>query len=58
MFTAVTVGWVVQIAMTPEETHGLAFVADFWLLLLSTVGAALHCLFSYPSHPKGSGETA
>ncbi|MFE3142918.1 hypothetical protein [Streptomyces scopuliridis] len=58
VFTVVTVGWVVQIAVTPVETHGPLFVADFLLLLLSTLGATLHCLLSYPPRPKGTGESA
>ncbi|MEU9144912.1 hypothetical protein [Streptomyces sp. NPDC048349] len=44
-FTAATVGWWFQAGLTPEETHGLQFGLDALLLSLSTVGAAVHCLF-------------
>lgn len=46
VFTAVTVGWWFQIALTPDETHGWRFGVDALLLFSSTVGAALHCLYA------------
>ncbi|MCP3820580.1 hypothetical protein NLX86_21520 [Streptomyces sp. A3M-1-3] len=48
-FTAVTMAWILQIAFTPEETHGFQFAADLLLLLLATAGAAVHCLLAWPS---------
>ncbi len=56
-FTAVALAWVMQIALTPEETHGLQFAADLLLLLLSTAGAAVHCLIAWPS-AKGTEAAA
>ncbi|MFD3994803.1 hypothetical protein [Streptomyces sp. NPDC058548] len=44
LFTAASVGWCFQIALTPEETHGLAYLLDVLLLATSTLGAAAHCL--------------
>ncbi|MFJ6633835.1 hypothetical protein ACIQMR_20975 [Streptomyces sp. NPDC091376] len=44
VFTAATVGWLLQAAFTPVDTHGWQFAADCVLLGLSTAGAALHCL--------------
>ncbi|MGY3202181.1 hypothetical protein [Streptomyces sp. TE5632] len=49
LFTAVTVAWLLDIAFTPEETHGLSFGVDLLLLLLTTAGAAVHCLFAWPA---------
>ncbi|MBX9424785.1 MULTISPECIES: hypothetical protein [Streptomyces] len=46
LFTAVSVGWCFQIALTPEETHGFPYLLDLVLLATSTVGAAAHCLFA------------
>ncbi|MGR6968186.1 hypothetical protein ACU639_00950 [Streptomyces cynarae] len=42
VFSAVLVAWVTELAMTPEDTHGLLFAADLLLILLSTVGASVH----------------
>ncbi|MEV4943923.1 hypothetical protein [Streptomyces zaomyceticus] len=50
LFTAVSVGWWFQIALTPEETHGLPYLLDVVLLATSTLAAAAHCLTV-----KGSG---
>ncbi|MFH9726779.1 hypothetical protein ACH4M4_28005 [Streptomyces sp. NPDC017254] len=44
LFTAVSVGWGFQIALTPEETHGVPYLLDVVLLATSTLGAAAHCL--------------
>ncbi|MFD3530052.1 hypothetical protein [Streptomyces sp. NPDC058664] len=44
LFTAVSVGWCFQIALTPEETHGFPYLLDLVLLTTSTVGAVAHCL--------------
>ncbi|MFE0778379.1 hypothetical protein [Streptomyces sp. NPDC058861] len=46
LFTALSVGWWFQIALTPEETHGLAYRLDLLLLTGSTVAAAAHCLLA------------
>ncbi|WP_411072289.1 hypothetical protein [Streptomyces sp. cmx-4-25] len=46
LFTALSVGWWFQIALTPEETHGLAYLLDLLLLTGSTVAAAAHCLLA------------
>lgn len=56
-FTAVALAWILQIALTPEETHGFQFVADLLLLLLSTAGAAVHCLLTWPS-AEAAAQTA
>ncbi|WP_455351352.1 hypothetical protein [Streptomyces sp. SYSU K217416] len=56
-FTAVALAWILQIAFTPEETHGFQFAADLLLLLLSTAGAAVHCLLAWPpAEAAGSAE--
>ncbi|MFC9385261.1 hypothetical protein [Streptomyces venezuelae] len=44
LFAAVSVGWCLQIALTPEETHGFSYLLDVVLLAASTLGAAAHCL--------------
>ncbi|WP_329279557.1 hypothetical protein [Streptomyces sp. NBC_00691] len=44
LFTAASVGWCFQIALTPEETHGFAYLLDVLLLAVTTLGAAAHCL--------------
>ncbi|MGW5776777.1 hypothetical protein [Streptomyces sp. NPDC003863] len=44
LFTAVSVGWCFQIALTPVETSGVPYLLDVLLLATSTVGAAVHCL--------------
>ncbi|MEU2596388.1 hypothetical protein [Streptomyces hirsutus] len=49
LFTAVTVAWLLNIAFTPEETHGLSFGVDLMLLLLTTAGTVVHCLFAWPA---------
>ncbi|MFE3494288.1 hypothetical protein ACFXOS_14505 [Streptomyces sp. NPDC059175] len=46
VFTAATVGWLFQAALTPVETHGAQFALDLVLLGVATVGASLHCLFA------------
>ncbi|MGW7363620.1 hypothetical protein ACWGI8_09370 [Streptomyces sp. NPDC054841] len=53
VFTAATVGWLLQAVLTPVRTHGWQFAADLLLLGLATVGAALHCLLVRPP----AGET-
>ncbi|WP_405854138.1 hypothetical protein OG361_16080 [Streptomyces sp. NBC_00090] len=52
LFTAASVGWCFQIALTPEETHGFPYLLDLLLLATSTLGAAAHCLLA------GRGSTA
>lgn len=57
-FTAVAGAWMLQIALTPVETHGFQFAADLLLLALATGGAALHCLLAWPSanaHVQNAG---
>ncbi|MCS0637854.1 hypothetical protein NX801_19740 [Streptomyces sp. LP05-1] len=53
-FTAVTVAWLFEAVLTPEETHGAAFGLDLLLMSAATVGAAAHCLCVRP----GRGERA
>ncbi|MFD7614788.1 hypothetical protein [Streptomyces sp. NPDC059828] len=48
VFTAATVGWVFQAALTPVETHGGQFALDLVLLGVASFGASLHCLFARP----------
>lgn len=48
VFTAATVGWLFQAALTPVETHGVQFALDLVLLGFASVGASLHCLFARP----------
>lgn len=56
-FTAVTVGWVLQAVLTPEDTHGWQFASDVLLLSLSTFGAALHCLYVLSVRRPSAGES-
>ncbi|MGW1253184.1 hypothetical protein [Streptomyces sp. NPDC002535] len=44
LFTAASVGWCFQIALTPVETHGFAYLVDVLLLAAATLGAAAHGL--------------
>ncbi|NML53155.1 hypothetical protein HHL19_30315 [Streptomyces sp. R302] len=53
LFTAVSVGWCFQVALTPVDTSGGAFLLDVLLLAVSTVGAAVHVLLA-----RGKGRTA
>ncbi|MEU3605709.1 hypothetical protein AB0E83_09685 [Streptomyces sp. NPDC035033] len=55
LLTAVSVAWCFQIALTPVETTGGAFLLDLTLLALSTVGAAGHVLLARGAG-KGRGE--
>ncbi|MEU2507709.1 hypothetical protein ABZ621_23775 [Streptomyces sp. NPDC007863] len=52
-FTAVSVGWCFQVALTPVDTSGGAFLLDVVLLALSTAGAAGHVLLA-----RGKGRVA
>ncbi|MFC9795949.1 hypothetical protein [Streptomyces sp. NPDC057695] len=44
LFTGASIAWCFQIALTPEETHGVPFLLDAVLLAATTLGAAAHCL--------------
>ncbi|WP_329119701.1 hypothetical protein [Streptomyces sp. NBC_01353] len=48
-FTALSVGWWFQVALTPEVTHGAQFALDVLLLFGSTLGATAHCLAVRPT---------
>ncbi len=52
-FAAVTVAWVVDLGLTPESAHGLEFVGDTLLELVSMAGAAVHCLLAWPGSRPG-----
>ncbi|MEW1721107.1 hypothetical protein [Streptomyces sp. NPDC093109] len=57
LFGAATIGWILRIALTPVDTEGLSLLADFLLLLVSTLGASVHGLLAYPSHrPAATSE--
>jgi hypothetical protein len=58
VFTAVTVGWICQLTLTAETTHGLQFLSDVLLLLVSTLGATAHSLLNYPSPLRITGAAA
>ncbi|MFF5505472.1 hypothetical protein [Streptomyces roseolus] len=53
LLTAASVGWCFQVALTPVDTSGGAFLLDVVLLALSTVGAAVHVLLA-----RGKGRVA
>lgn len=53
LFTAVSVGWCFQIALTPVDTSGGTFLLDLLLLTVSTAGAAGHVLLA-----RGKGRAA
>ncbi|MFF8280933.1 hypothetical protein ACF05T_33550 [Streptomyces lateritius] len=52
VFTALSVGWSFQIALTPEETHGAQYALDVLLLLGASVAAAVHCLVVRPARTR------
>ncbi|WP_369376222.1 hypothetical protein [Streptomyces sp. cg36] len=61
IFCAVWVSWVVQLATTPDDTHGTRFAADVLLIGLSTAGAAVHGWLAWPTarnvaRESGAGE--
>ncbi|MFC0846016.1 MULTISPECIES: hypothetical protein [Streptomyces] len=49
VFCAVWVSWVLQLATTPDTTHGMRFAADVLLIGLSTAGAAAHAWKAWPA---------
>ncbi|QGZ49314.1 hypothetical protein GPZ77_13855 [Streptomyces sp. QHH-9511] len=52
VFTALSVAWSFQIALTPEETHGAQYALDVLLLLGASVAAAVHCLVVRPARTR------
>ncbi|MEU0831563.1 hypothetical protein [Streptomyces sp. NPDC005969] len=48
VFTALSVAWMLRIALTPDETEGLGFAVDLLLLLATTFGATVHTLLAWP----------
>ncbi|MFE9765894.1 hypothetical protein ACFYPC_15425 [Streptomyces sp. NPDC005808] len=48
VFCAVLVAWLMELAFTPETTHGLEFADDLLLILLSMAGAAVHAWTVWP----------
>ncbi|MFB7371359.1 hypothetical protein ACFC0D_16100 [Streptomyces sp. NPDC056222] len=53
-FTALSVGWWFQVALSPEDTRGAQFALDVLLLFGSTLGATAHCLVVRPgARPAG-----
>ncbi|MFF8608788.1 hypothetical protein ACF06X_22915 [Streptomyces sp. NPDC015346] len=51
-FTALSVGWSFQIALTPEETHGAQYALDVLLLLATSLAATVHCLAVRPARTR------
>ncbi|WP_234443320.1 hypothetical protein [Streptomyces cellulosae] len=47
-FSAVLVAWVTELALTPDDTHGVLFASDLLLILLSMAGASLHAWTVWP----------
>ncbi|MFC3572797.1 hypothetical protein ACFOZ0_05790 [Streptomyces yaanensis] len=47
-FSVVLVAWVLELALTPETTHGALFAADLLLILLSMAGASVHAWTVWP----------
>ncbi|MFI1167108.1 hypothetical protein ACH4UM_26800 [Streptomyces sp. NPDC020801] len=47
-FSAVLAAWVAELALTPEDTHGLLFATDLLLILLSMAGASVHAWKVWP----------
>jgi len=56
-FSAVLAAWLTELALTPEDTHGLLFANDLLLILLSTVGASAHAWTAWPRRPVRHTET-
>ncbi|MBC2869138.1 hypothetical protein [Streptomyces mexicanus] len=56
-FSAVLAAWLTELALTPEDTHGLLFANDLLLILLSTVGASVHAWTAWPRRPVRHTET-
>ncbi|OAH14155.1 hypothetical protein [Streptomyces jeddahensis] len=48
VFCAVLVAWVLELALTPETTHGIAFADDTLLILVSMAGASVHAWTVWP----------
>ncbi|MFI5676917.1 hypothetical protein [Streptomyces cellulosae] len=47
-FSAVLAAWVTELALTPDDTHGVLFASDLLLILLSMAGASLHAWTVWP----------
>ncbi|MFK8907389.1 hypothetical protein [Streptomyces sp. YS-3] len=61
VFGAVWVSWVLQLATTPDTTHGIRFAADVLLIGLSTAGAGAHAWWAWPAarqSPDADGKSA
>ncbi|WP_234533442.1 hypothetical protein [Streptomyces shenzhenensis] len=52
-FSAVLAAWVTDVGLTPDDTHGLLFMADLLLILLSMAGASLHAWMMWPRLAAG-----
>ncbi|MEU1530507.1 hypothetical protein [Streptomyces fagopyri] len=50
-FCLVLVAWLVELALTPDTTHGGEFAADVLLILLSMVAASVHAWKVWPRRP-------
>ncbi|MEU9862729.1 hypothetical protein AB0D99_17840 [Streptomyces sp. NPDC047971] len=57
-FTALSVGWWFQVALTPEGTEGAQFALDVLLLGGSTLAATAHCLAVRPTAPLAAQPAA
>ncbi|MCX4859671.1 hypothetical protein OG426_22765 [Streptomyces canus] len=53
-FSVVLVAWGTELGLTPDDTHGVLFVTDLLLILLSMAGASLHAWMAWP-RPAGRG---
>lgn len=54
-FSAVLAAWVTDLGLTPDDTHGVLFVSDLLLILLSMVGASTHAWKAWPRRAAGLG---
>ena len=52
-FTVLWLLWIADLAESPDGGTGLAFAGIFVLLVVSTVGAALHSLLAWSDRPQG-----
>ncbi|MEV6481097.1 hypothetical protein [Streptomyces sp. NPDC051576] len=54
-FSAVLVAWITELALTPDDTHGVLFGTDLLLIALSMAGASAHAWAAWP-RPAGRRE--
>jgi len=47
-FTAVLAAWITELALTPDDTHGVLFGVDLLLISLSMAGASAHAWTAWP----------